>query len=73
MTAQSPGAEDPIKYTKESLTGLYEVWLSFGKARFSQAAAAIEQFADKLPAPLKRKSSQPSAASNDTHSANAPS
>jgi hypothetical protein len=71
MTAQTPGAEDPIKYTKESLAGLRDVWLTVAKARFSVAAAAVGQFADKLPAALKKKSSPP--ASSDSTAANAPS
>lgn len=71
MTAQTPGTEDPIKYTKESLAGLRDVWLTVAKARFNEAAAAFGQFADKLPAALKKKSSAPPASTSD--SANAPS
>ena len=70
MTAQTPGIEDPIKYTKESLAGLRDVWLTVAKARFNEAAAAFGQFADKLPAALKKKSSPPPSPSD---SANAPS
>ena len=55
MSPQSPGAEDPIKYTKESLAGLYGVWLGFAQARLSKAAVALEQLAEKLPPPLKKK------------------
>jgi hypothetical protein len=73
MTAQTPGSEDPIKYTKESLAGLRDVWWSFGKARYAQYAAAIEQYAAKLPTALKKKTTPPASTSDSTTAANAPS
>jgi hypothetical protein len=73
MSAQTPGAEDPIKYTKESLTGLRDVWLRFAQARLSKAAVALEQLAEKLPPPLKRKAAPPPTTSETTTAANAPS
>jgi hypothetical protein len=76
MSPQSPGAEDPIKYTKESLAGLRDVWLGFAQARLSKAAVALEQLAEKLPPPLKRKiapSSTTTTTPESTTSANAPS
>jgi len=74
MSPQTSGAEDPIKYTKESLAGLRDVWLGFAQQRLSKAAVALEQLAEKLPAPLKRKVSPPtSSTTTDTTSANAPS
>lgn len=72
MSGQAPGAEDPIKYTKESLAGLRDVWLGFAQARLSKAAVALEQLAEKLPPPLKRKASPPPT-QETTSSANAPS
>lgn len=72
MSGQAPGAEDPIKYTKESLAGLRDVWLGFAQARLSKAAAQLEQLAEKLPPPLKRKASPPPT-QETTSSANAPS
>jgi hypothetical protein len=72
MSPQSPGAEDPIKYTKESLAGLRDVWLGFAQARLSKAAVALEQLAEKLPPPLKKKFA-PSSTTTDSTSANAPS
>jgi hypothetical protein len=74
MSGQTPGAEDPIKYTKESLAGLRDVWLGFAQARLSKAAVALEQLAEKLPPPLKRKVTPPSSTSSEsTNAANAPS
>ena len=74
MSGQAPGAEDPIKYTKESLAGLRDVWLGFAQARLSKAAVALEQLAEKLPPPLKRKASPPpTTQETTTSSANAPS
>lgn len=72
MSAQTPGVEDPIKYTKESLAGLRDVWVAVAQARLSKAAVALEQLAEKLPAPLKRKTATP-ASKDTTTSANAPS
>lgn len=68
MTATPNGVEAPIKYTKESLVGLRDAWLTYGKARWVQYAAAIEQLAAKLPTSLKKKST-----SSDSSAANAPS
>ena len=73
MSGQAPGAEDPIKYTKESLAGLRDVWLGFAQARLSKAAVALEQLAEKLPPALKRKASPPPTQETTTTSANAPS
>ena len=73
MSGQTPGAEDPIKYTKESLAGLRDVWLGFAQARLSKAAVALEQLAEKLPPPLKRKVTPTTTSSDSTSSANAPS
>jgi hypothetical protein len=75
MSPQSPGIEDPIKYTKESLAGLRDVWLAVAQQRISKAAVALEQLAEKLPAPLKKKVSPPSKSTNSetTTTANAPS
>lgn len=72
MSPQSPGAEDPIKYTKESLAGLRDVWLGFAQARLSKAAVALEQLAEKLPPPLKKKFTSSTTTTTDT-TANAPS
>jgi hypothetical protein len=72
MSPQSPGIEDPIKYTKESLAGLRDVWLAVAQQRLSKAAVALEQLAGKLPAPLKKKVA-PTSTSESTTSANAPS
>jgi hypothetical protein len=52
---QTPGADAPIKYTKDSFIGVRDAWLSFAAARLSKAAAALEQVADKLPAAVKSK------------------
>jgi hypothetical protein len=71
MSPQSPGAEDPIKYTKESLAGLRDVWLGFAQARLSKAAVALEQLAEKLPPPLKKKFTSSTTTTDTT--ANAPS
>jgi hypothetical protein len=71
MSPQSPGAEDPIKYTKESLAGLRDVWLGFAQARLSKAAVALEQLAEKLPPPLKKKFTSATTSTDST--ANAPS
>jgi hypothetical protein len=73
MSGQTPGAEDPIKYTKESLAGLRDVWVGVAKARISKAAVALEQLAEKLPPPLKRKAAPPTTTSETTSAANAPS
>jgi hypothetical protein len=73
MSGQTPGAEDPIKYTKESLAGLRDVWLGFAQARLSKAAVALEQLAEKLPPPLKRKIAPAPTTTETTSAANAPS
>jgi hypothetical protein len=77
MSPTTPGAEDPIKYTKESLVGLRDVWLGFAQARLSKAAVALEQLAEKLPQPLKKKFEKSSTTSDTTtttsSAANAPS
>jgi hypothetical protein len=53
MGLQSPGAEAPFKYTKDSFIGVRDAWLSFAADRLSKAAAALEQYAEKLPEPVK--------------------
>jgi hypothetical protein len=65
--------EDPIKYTKESLVGLRDVWFGVAKAQITKAAAAFEQMKEKLPPSLKRKPTPPPSASETTTPANAPS
>jgi hypothetical protein len=74
-STQTPGAEAPLKYTKESLLGVKDAWVRFAAARISKAAAMLEQVADKLPAAVKSKmpigkTTKPTDASS---SANAPS
>jgi hypothetical protein len=62
MGLDSPGVEAPFKYTKDSFIGVRDAWLSFAADRFSKVAAALEQYAEKLPEsvkslfPLKAKS-----------------
>lgn len=76
MSSQTPGAEAPIKYTKESFLGVRDAWISFAAARISKAAAALEQVADKLPAAVKNKINLKSKTSTEpatTSGANAPS
>ena len=75
MSSQTPGAEAPFKYTKESFLGVRDAWISFAAARISKAAAALEQVADKLPAAVKSKIPLKSKQSSDSTStgANAPS
>jgi hypothetical protein len=53
MGLQSPGAEAPFKYTKDSFIGVRDAWISFAADRLSKAAAALEQYADKLPESVK--------------------
>jgi hypothetical protein len=55
MGLQSPGAEAPFKYTKDSFIGVRDAWISFAADRLSKAAAALEQYADKLPESVKSK------------------
>ena len=55
MDTRTPGAEAPIKYTKESFIGVRDAWISFAAKRISQAAATLEQFAEKLPEAVKSK------------------
>jgi hypothetical protein len=74
--SSTPGAEAPLKYTKESFLGVRDAWMSFAAAQMSKAAALLEQFADKLPPAVKSKipvgkASQPKP--TDTTGANAPS
>lgn len=76
MSSQTPGAEAPFKYTKESFLGVRDAWISFAAARISKAAAALEQVADKLPAAVKSKiplKSKPSSDTTTSTGANAPS
>jgi hypothetical protein len=53
MGLQSPGAEAPFKYTKESFIGVRDAWLSFAAEQWSKAAAALGQYAEKLPESVK--------------------
>lgn len=73
MSSQTPGAEAPIKYTKESFIGVRDAWISFAAARISKAAAALEQVADKLPATVKNKMNLKRKTPESTTGANAPS
>jgi cytochrome c-type biogenesis protein CcmH/NrfG len=70
--SSTPGADAPLKYTKESFLGVRDAWFSFAAARFSKAAAMFEQMADKLPPAVKSKLPK-SIASKPTTGANAPS
>jgi hypothetical protein len=76
MSTQTPGAEAPFKYTKDSFIGVRDAWISFAAARFSKAAAALEQVADKLPAAVKSKiplKTKHAATTETSSGANAPS
>ncbi|MEY4577204.1 MAG: hypothetical protein RL701_1907 [Pseudomonadota bacterium] len=75
MSSRTPGAEAPIQYTKESLVGLRDAWVSYAAKQISIAAAALEQAADKLPAAVKSKLPKKSKIQSDaaTSGANAPS
>ena len=53
MGLESPGVEAPFKYTKDSFIGVRDAWLTFAADRFAKAAAAFEQYAEKLPEPVK--------------------
>ena len=53
MGLDSPGVEAPFKYTKDSFIGVRDAWLTFAADRLSKAAAALEQYAEKLPEPVK--------------------
>lgn len=53
MGMESPGVEAPFKYTKDSFIGVRDAWLTFAADRLSKAAAALEQYAEKLPEPMK--------------------
>jgi hypothetical protein len=64
MGLDSPGAEAPFKYTRDSFIGVRDAWISFAADRLSKLAAALEQYAEKLPEsvksvfPLKSKAKQ---------------
>jgi hypothetical protein len=78
MSTRTPGTDEaPIQYTKESLIGVRDAWISFAAKRISLAAAALEQVAEKLPAAVKSKiplrSKQSGDATTTTSGANAPS
>jgi len=79
MSTQTPGAEAPFKYTKDSFIGVRDAWISFAADRISKAATALEQMAEKLPAavkskiPLKSKETAASSESTTSTGANAPS
>jgi hypothetical protein len=75
MTTQTPGAEAPLKYTMESLVGVKDAWVKFAVARFSKAAAMLEQAAEKLPPAVKSKMpiGKVNKPTTETTSANAPS
>jgi hypothetical protein len=53
MGLESPGVEAPFKYTKDSFIGVRDAWLTFAADRLSKAAAALKQYAEKLPEPVK--------------------
>lgn len=53
MGMESPNVEAPFKYTKDSFIGVRDAWLTFAADRLSKAAAALEQYAQKLPEPVK--------------------
>ena len=53
MGMQSPGAEAPFKYTKDSFIGVRDAWIGIAADRLSKAAAALEQYAEKLPESVK--------------------
>jgi len=53
MGLESSGVEAPFKYTKDSIIGVRDAWLTFAADRLSKAAAALEQYAEKLPEPVK--------------------
>ncbi len=53
MSLDSSGVEAPFKYTKDSFIGVRDAWLTFAADRLSKAAAALEQYAEKLPEPVK--------------------
>jgi hypothetical protein len=75
-STQTPGAEAPFKYTKESLVGVKDAWVRFAAARISKAAVMLEQMADKLPAAVKSKmpiGKTTKSTSEATSSANGPS
>jgi len=51
--------EAPIKFTVDALTGVRDAWVTFASTlaaqSIAQATATIEQFAEKLPEPIKSK------------------
>lgn len=55
MGSYTPGAEAPFKYTKESFIGVRDAWLSFAADRLGKAAAALDQYKEKLPDSVKSK------------------
>ena len=55
MGSYTPGAEAPFKYTKDSFIGVRDAWLSFAADRWSKAAAAFQQYKEKLPDSVKSK------------------
>jgi len=55
MGSFTPGAEAPFKYTKESFIGVRDAWLSFAADRLGKAAAALDQYKEKLPDSVKSK------------------
>jgi len=55
MGTPAPGSEAPFKYTKDSFIGLKDAWLGFAADRLSKAAAALEQYTEKLPDSVKSK------------------
>jgi hypothetical protein len=71
--SSTPGADAPLKYTKESFLGVRDAWVSFAAARLSKAAAMFEQVADKLPAAVKSKIGKSASGKAAETGANAPS
>jgi hypothetical protein len=71
--SSTPGADAPFKYTKESFLGVKDAWVSFATARFSKAAAAIGDLAEKLPPGIKSKLTKIAPTKGDSTGASAPS
>jgi hypothetical protein len=75
MGTQTPTTEAPIKYTKDSFIGVRDAWISYAAGQISKAAAALEQYREKLPAAVKNKIPHKTKGTETTTStgANAPS
>ena len=74
MGTHTTTTEAPFKYTKDSFIGVRDAWISYAAGQISKAAAALEQYADKLPAAVKNKIPRKSKSDSTTSTgANAPS